>query len=56
MKLEASKTLKDKKKNKDDGLSKNHSKSVRFRLRIQREKEATEEVKEFKNENNQRVD
>ena len=34
-------------KNDDSGLSKNHSKSIRYRLRIQQDKEAEEELKEF---------
>ena len=29
------------------GLSKNHSKSVKFRLRVQQQKEATETIKEY---------
>lgn len=35
------------KKDTDDGLSKNHSKSVRFRLRVQQDKEAREQLKEY---------
>jgi hypothetical protein len=38
------------KKNTDDGLSKNHSKSVRFRLRVQQDKEALEQLKEYKHD------
>ncbi len=36
-----------KEKSDDSGLSKNNSKSVRFRLRIQEEREANDELKEF---------
>ncbi len=35
------------KKDTDDGLSKNHSKAVRFRLRVQQDKEAIEQLKEY---------
>jgi hypothetical protein len=31
-------------------LSKNHSKSVRFRIRVQEEKEAEDEIKEYKDD------
>jgi hypothetical protein len=34
------------KRSDDSELSKNHSKSVKFRLRVQQEKEAVEEIKE----------
>lgn len=36
-------------KRKDDnaGLSKNHSKSIRFRLRVQQEQESKKELKEY---------
>ncbi len=32
----------------DSGLSKNHSKSVKYRLRVQQQKEAEETIKQFK--------
>lgn len=42
-------TSKSKIDKKDDSeLSKNHSKSVKFRLRVQQEKEAEELIKQFK--------
>jgi hypothetical protein len=31
----------------DSALSKNHSKSVKYRLRVQQEREAIEEIKKF---------
>ena len=34
------------KRSDDSELSKNHSKSVKYRLRVQQEKEAVEEIKE----------
>ena len=49
--MKNSKTSTDKSKIKrsdDSELSKNHSKSVKFRLRVQQEKEAEELIKEFK--------
>jgi hypothetical protein len=51
--MKNSKTSTDKSKIKrsdDSELSKNHSKSVKFRLRVQQEKEAEKEMKEFKPE------
>ena len=39
----------------DSGLSKNHSKSVKFRLRVQQQKEAEEEIKEYGTTGNPRV-
>lgn len=50
------KTKKDspeRKKKDESGFSKNHSKSVRFRIRVQEEKEAEQAIKEY-DENNQR--
>lgn len=46
------KKLKSKKSDKQDdsGLSKNHSKSVRYRLRVQQEQEAEHEIKEYKDD------
>jgi hypothetical protein len=43
------KNYKSKKRVRDDDspLSKNHSKSVKFRLRVQEEVEAEEEIKEY---------
>lgn len=32
----------------DSGLSKNHSKSVKYRLRVQQQKEAEEVIKKYK--------
>ena len=45
------------KRESDDGLSKNRSKSVRFRLRVQQDKEALEQLKEYElnNARNNRV-
>jgi hypothetical protein len=40
--------------NDDSGLSKNNSKSVKFRLRVQQDKEAEEELKEY-DENGKRI-
>lgn len=37
-------------KSDDSVLSHNHSKSVRFRLRVQQEREAVAEIKEYKDE------
>lgn len=34
----------------ESALSRNHSKSVRFRLRVQQELEANNEIKEYKDE------
>lgn len=48
------KTKKDspeRKKGDDTPLSKNHSKSVRFRIRVQEEKEAKQEIKEYDEDN-----
>ena len=36
----------------DSGLSKNYSKSVKFRLRVQQAKEADKLIKEFKDDKN----
>jgi len=47
------KTKKDSPENKKEDtslLSKNHSKSVRFRIRVQEEKEAEQEIKEYDEE------
>lgn len=44
------KTKKDhpeRKKGGDSPLSRNHSKSVRFRIRVQEQKEAEQEIKEY---------
>ena len=43
------KKFKSKKPEKQDesGLSKNHSKSVKYRLRVQQEHEAKDEIKQF---------
>jgi hypothetical protein len=38
------------KKDTDDGISKNHSKSVRFRLRVQQDKEAIDQLKEYEHD------
>ncbi len=38
------------KKDTDDGLSKNHSRAVRFRLRVQQDKEAIEQLKEYEHD------
>lgn len=35
------------KKEKNEDLSKNHSKSIRFRIRVQKDKEAKDEIKEY---------
>ena len=44
-----SKSLKNKKESMDEsGLSKNHSKSIRYRLRVQQNKEADSAIKEYK--------
>ena len=48
------KTKKDspeRKKVDDTPLSRNHSKSVRFRIRVQEEKEAKQEIKEYDEDN-----
>ena len=48
------KTKKDspeRKKGDDTPLSRNHSKSVRFRIRVQEEKEANQEIKEYDEDN-----
>ena len=39
-----------KKNEKNEDLSKNHKRSIRYRLRIQNEKESKEELKDFYNE------
>ena len=39
----------------DSGMSKNHSKSVKFRLRVQEQREAAEEIKEYGDKGNPRV-
>ena len=41
------KVFKKEEKTDDSLLSKNHSKSIRYRLRVQRDKEAEQELKEF---------
>lgn len=50
----ASNTSKDKRKSKgltdESLLSKNQSKSVRYRIRVQTEKEADQEIKKFKDD------
>jgi len=48
------KTKKDspeRKKGDDTPLSRNHSKSVRFRIRVQEEKEAKEAIKDYDEDN-----
>lgn len=44
-----------KKKNKEDdsGLSRNHSKSIRYRLRIQQDLEAAKEIEDYEHEQEQ---
>lgn len=52
MSYESVKKSRSKKLDKQDesGLSKNHSKSVRYRLRVQQEQEAENEIKEYKDD------
>lgn len=45
------KNIPEKKREDEAFLSKNHSKSVRFRLRVQEEKEADNEIKEHEQDN-----
>ena len=49
------KTFKVRKKTPEQALTKNHQ-SVKFRLRVQQQKEAENELKEFKNEDGTRAE
>mgnify|MGYP003488657830 CR=1 FL=1 len=51
------KTFKVRKKTPEWALTKNHeSKSIKFRLRVQQQREAENELKEFKNEDGTRAE
>ncbi len=44
--------IKSRKVTPDHGLSKNHSKDVKYRLRVQRDKEAAQEIKHYDDDQN----
>lgn len=50
MSYESVKKSKSKKVERNEDLSKNHSKSIRYRLRVQQEQEAEHEIKEYQDE------